>query len=193
MKRSYLFFQTDASGSDDGGGTEGEGSGTPAPTPPAGDPESQADKDNESSTGDATLQAARREAAKYRTERNNLKEKVEKLEKDKLSDTEKVAKERDELKESTSELMQKNRDLRVQVLSGKAGIVDPEAASALLNWDGIKDPDDDKEIESALKALVKEKPYLSGVGGSSDGGAGDGSGGTVVNMNDLIRQKAGRG
>jgi hypothetical protein len=85
------------------------------------------------------------------------------------------------------------RDLQVQVLATKVGIVDPSAASALLDWSKIEDPDDDKQVEKALRELVKEKTYLVPAGGGSDGGAGNGAGGGTQDMNQMIRQAAGRG
>ncbi len=93
-----------------------------------------------------------------------------------------------------TELLDTNRRLRAQVLGAKVGIA-PEAradAAALLDWSSLGDPDSDDEVESALKKLVKAKPYLSGRSSSGvDAGRG-GSRDTGQDMNSLLRVAAGR-
>ena len=89
----------------------------------------------------------------------------------------------------------KNRNLRAQVIAGNLGIA-AEARSdvaVLLDWDSVDDPEDDKQLERALKALVKEKPFLLGGRDGADGGAGGSRDRTKTDMNSLIRAGAGRG
>lgn len=66
----------------------------------------------------------------------------------------------------------------VKFLSAELGIVDPEAAYALMAKDGVKVNDDGtvEGVKEALQNLVNEKPYLKGQPASPKGGA-DFSGG----------------
>lgn len=196
-RKSWLLFQTDPDGGSGAGGGTGSGDdpgGQGTTTPPEGEPAAPEAKGGETRmVPESEAQEARREAKNLRDRLKKSEEEKAALEAEKLSDNEKVVKERDDLKKSNKELATRTQTLRVQVLAGKAGIIDPEAASALLDWKALSDPDDDAEVEAALKQLVKDKPYLAGtVGGGSDGGAGDGSGGETEDMNQLIRQRAGR-
>lgn len=51
----------------------------------------------------------------------------------------------------------------VQLAAGRLGIVDPDAAVKLLDWDAIEYAEDGspRDVEAALKALLKSKPYLA--------------------------------
>lgn len=138
-------------------------------------------------------QEARREAQALRQRTKAAEEELKRLKDAQLSDQEKTAKERDEERSRADAAEKRVRDLQVQVLATKVGIVDPPAASALLDWSKIEDPEDDKQVEKALRDLVKEKTYLVPAGGGSDGGAGNGTGGGTQDMNSMIRQAAGRG
>jgi len=73
------------------------------------------------------------------------------------------------------------------------GIIDPEAAAALLDWDSVDDPSDQKSLEKALKQLAEARPWLRNAnGGGADGGAGRRDEGGSSDMNTLIRRAAGR-
>ncbi len=50
----------------------------------------------------------------------------------------------------------------VQLQAGKIGIIDPEAAVKLLDWDGLELDSDGrpKDVDEALKELVKARPWL---------------------------------
>lgn len=144
----------------------------------------------------ASATVPRAEAEEARREAKNLRDRLRAAEKERddlktaqMTDAEKIQKERDDALAASSDLEKRVRNLQVQVLAGKVGIVDPEAASALLDWTTIKDVDDSKEVEKALRDLAKSKPYLVGnVAGGGDGGAGNGAGsGGTGSMNDLIR------
>lgn len=145
-------------------------------------------------TASQELSRLRSEAAKYRTERNDLKKRLEELEGAGKTEVEKLTGKVSEYERSLSDLENTNRRLRAQVIGAKVGIA-PEAradAAALLDWSGIPDPDSDDEVESALKKLVKAKPYLSGKSSSGvDAGQG-GSRDTGQDMNSLLRSAAGR-
>lgn len=89
-------------------------------------------------------------------------------------------------------------EYEVKLEAGKLGIVDPEAAFKLLDLNGLKFDKDGrpKNTEDLLKALLEERPYLAGKSRQVRGNAGSGTDQTPagnVSMNDLIRQKAGRG
>ena len=52
----------------------------------------------------------------------------------------------------------------VQIAAGKLGIVDPDAAVKLLDWSSLEYADDGtpKDVDKALKLLLRERPYLAG-------------------------------
>jgi DNA repair exonuclease SbcCD ATPase subunit len=120
--------------------------------------------ESQGDTANPELSRIRQEAAKYRTERNELKKRLEELEGAGKTEVEKLTGKVSEYERSLGSLEDTNRRLRAQVLGSKVGIT-PEAradAAALLDWSSIEDPNSDDQVESALKKLVKEKPYLSG-------------------------------
>lgn len=51
----------------------------------------------------------------------------------------------------------------VQIAAGKLGIVDPDAAVKLLDWSALEYAEDGtpKDIDRALKTLLKARPYLA--------------------------------
>lgn len=108
-----------------------------------------------------------------------------------LSDQEKRDKEEADRKERDSALSKQNRELRVQLAASKLGIVDPEAASLLLDWDSVENPDDPKAVERALKGLVKDREWLVG-DNSVDGGSGRKSPTPSDDIDSQIRQASGR-
>ena len=112
----------------------------------------------------------RAEAAKHRTERNEARKAVEDLttrvkgfEDANKSELQKLADDKARLEQ---ELAARDRDVterevKVKVTSAaaKLNIVDPDAAYLLLDLASI-DAEDSQGVTKALKALVKEKPYL---------------------------------
>lgn len=199
MPKKDILFQPEGSGSGEGGGgSEGEGSqggdgGAQGGTggdgePPAGDGESQEGDAKDQMVPAAKLKEVNKEAQALRKRLRDAEKERDELKSSQMSEQEKVTKERDELKESVATLEAQTRDLTVQVLASKKGIVDPQAASKLLDWSKIEDPSDESAVEEALADLVKEKPYLTGnMAGGGDGGSGDGGTGGPTNMNDLLR------
>jgi chromosome segregation ATPase len=161
-------------------------------TPPA--PQEGTQEESQGDTANPELSRIRQEAAKYRTERNELKKRLEELEGAGKTEVEKLTGKVSEYERTLGSLEDTNRRLRAQVLGSKVGIT-PEAradAAALLDWSSIEDPNSDDQVESALKKLVKEKPYLSGKTNSGvDAGRG-GSRETGQDMNSLLRSAAGR-
>jgi hypothetical protein len=154
-------------------------------TPPAG----EADK----GTTDDEKASLRKEAAKYRTERNALAKKVEELEGAQKSDVEKLTDRMSKLEGTNTSLEARNRSLKIQVLASQVGIVDPELAAMSLERQSDLDWEDDDAVEKALQKLVKDKPHLAGsIPGGSDGGAGTSRRPETQDMNTLIRQSAGR-
>jgi len=195
MLNRILHLQTDPGGQGDGG-TGGNGDEGTDPTPPA----SQEDTAGQQTGADDQVPAsevrkANREAAKYRKELREAQARVEELEGASKTETEKLRETATKASAERETLKTANRTLRARVLAPSVGIADKNAAAdaaQLLDWSQIQDPENDAEIEEALRELVKDRPYLVGnVAGGSDGGAG---GGTVQGegMNELIRARAGR-
>lgn len=89
-----------------------------------------------------------------------LKDKVDAFERDKLTEDEKL---KADLNKYANELVpQKDkqiRSLQVQVQASKLGIVDPEAAEKLIDWNAI-DATDSTAVEQALSDLITSKPWL---------------------------------
>lgn len=131
------------------------------------------------------LEDARKEAAKYRTERKTLAEQLEqfkaeldKLQTAQLSEQEKKDKEYQraqakaaDLEAKLAETAKRNQELQARTLVQAAavplGIVDPETVYLLLREQGKLEPDeagalDAKRVTEALRDLLKAKPYLLG-------------------------------
>lgn len=144
----------------------------------------------------AEVTKLRKEAAGYRTELRKAQEALKEKEDAEKTDLQKAQGEVDDLKTQIATAETRARKATVLAVAGDVGIVKEARGDAadLLDWSSIEDPTDEKAVEKALKALVKEKPYLAGnTAGGADGGAGGGSGGArTSSMNDLIRAGAGR-
>ena len=158
---------------------------------------SQADTETDSgdkAAADAALKKANAEAAKYRRELRETQKKLEELEGAQKSDVEKLTDSVSKLKGDLSTVTEREKMLRLRVLAPSVGI-DPassEDAAKLFDWDSVKDPDDDAELESALKEFVKARPHFLAKGSGADGGAGGKRQDDTSDMNTLLRQAAGR-
>ena len=131
------------------------------------------------------LEDARKEAARYRTERKTLAQQLEqfkaeldKLQSANLSEQEKKDKEYQRAQQQAAELAaqlaetkKRNQELQarsiVQATAARLGVVDPDAAYVLLRDSVTLEPDeagnlDAKKITDALRDLLKAKPYLLG-------------------------------
>jgi hypothetical protein len=193
-KHRFLFSPDDPGGQ--GGGDD------PVLDPNAGDPEPGDAQEGTPGPGGqddlvprSELSKANREAAKYRKERNELQTRLASIEESEKTEVQKAKDRATALEESLKTEKQQNRELRVQVLATRVGVVREARSDAarLLDWDAIRDPDDEAEVEEALRDLVKEKPFLLGnVPGGADAGAGGTRDSGSQDMNALLRQAAGR-
>lgn len=177
-----------------GGATQADASTATAPL--EGTPDAQAG-DGQAGGDTVTADDARKlrsEAKNLRDRAKNAEAELEKLKAAQMSDSERRDRDLDSTRTEKQRLEKENRSLRVQVAAVKVGVrADAvDAAAALLDWDTVDDPSDAKAIERALKALVKERPFLSGVTNAADAGASGGEQANVVDMNQLLRRAAGR-
>jgi len=128
--------------------------------------------------------------------------------KESLSELERLKLEKEESDQKLIEATNRSNQFLIQSkvvsIASKLKIRDPEAAYILMNKDDISIDDNGKVlgIENSLKALIKEKPYLLDSGNDSNnqdpqsGGDDQNAGsnkpnGNSVDMNFLIRRKAG--
>lgn len=138
-------------------------------------------------------------AAEY----DKLKE-SEKTETQRLSDS--LAEAERRRQDVESELQRVRLDRAIETKALALGFVDPEAATKLVDRDAVTVGDDGKPdaaaVESALKSLLDDKPYLrstKAVAGKADqgvrgGGSSNGSsGGEGSNMDELLRRAVGKG
>jgi phage I-like protein len=162
-----------ASGESSGSASDdtGEGSVTDGDKGSAGDSESDLKRE---------LAAAKREAAKFRKERNTAKSELDKIQAEKLSETEREKLRADsaekKLSESTKRIQEAN--LRVALSTAKSPIVDIDTAAMWLNKRGIEYDEDGSplDVDKAISTLVADKPFLVGkatrTGSNTNGGAG---------------------
>lgn len=129
----------------------------------------------------------------------DLKKRAQELEDAKLSDTQRLQKEIDELKEkdaaNEARAKKSTRDTAIVAAARTAGAIDPDAMPALISTDDLEfdkagNPTNLKELLAKLK---KDKPMWFGAGGpgSFDGGSRQPTD-EPVDMNTAIRQAAGR-
>ena len=162
---------------------------TTPPTPQVGQPTPdttpQAGKGLDADALAKELEEARRDAAKYRTERKTLAQQLEqfkteldKLQSANLSEQEKKDKEYQRAQQQAADLgaqlaetKKRNQELQarsiVQATAARLGVVDPDAAYVLLRESVALEPDeagnlDAKRVTEALRDLLKAKPYLLG-------------------------------
>ncbi len=109
----------------------------------------------------------RREAADYRKRLRELEQTVKQHEEAKLSESERLQKRLAELErqQATYQRERQERTLKYETMlvASRLGIVDPEAAYKLLDTARIEFDEDGtpRNIEAALKELVKAKAYLA--------------------------------
>jgi len=192
------LFPDDGAG--DSGGSSDSGEGSDGAQDGAGG-QSQADTAAAQAAADTTsaeLKEARKQAGKYRTERNELQKQLDAVKNAGQSDDEKRTSEITTRDAQIATLTERNRELSVQVLAGKVGI-DPDLTDLVVGavpWDEL-DSDDPKALEKALKGLAKERPTILADARRQgfDGGAGgrNGSAGSGANVDNQIRALAGMG
>lgn len=132
----------------------------PLEAPPAPSPEPTAEP---KVFDEAYVKGLRTENANWRIKSKELQDKVDALEREKLSEVDAlkldVTKYKDDIVPTLTRDVQ---TLRVQVEAAKLGIVDPEAASLLLDWKSINDG---TPISDALLNLVEARPWLKQAAG----------------------------
>lgn len=114
---------------------------------------------------EAEIRKLRAEAAGYRTkakEGETAKAELEKLRQAEMTEQEKREARIKELEAQNAEAITKVKQSTVRAMASELGFADPKDAAKLL--DSI--PDDEKELEDALKGLLKTKPYLAKSAGS---------------------------
>ena len=114
---------------------------------------------------EAEIKKLRQESASYRTKAKDgesAKAELDKLRQAEMSEAEKREARIKELESQNAEAITKVKQSTVRAMASELGFADPKDAAKLL--DSI--PDDEKELEDALKGLLKPKPYLASVTGS---------------------------
>jgi hypothetical protein len=125
----------------------------------------------------SALKKARSDSTKHWSRAKELEEFKSKFDADKLTETERWQKQATDLQSKydsdTSALTERIVGYEVKLQASKLGIIDPDAASQLLNWDALEYDDDGMptNVEDLLKDLLKRKSYLGPKGASSAGGA----------------------
>ncbi len=99
----------------------------------------------------AQLKEARREAAKHRTEKNEVEKKLKVFEDAQLTESDRIKKEAEEAKAALAQAKAEARNAKIEAAATKLGFHDP--ADALVIGDA-------EDIETALQELAKKKPYL---------------------------------
>lgn len=141
-----------------------------------------------------TPEAARKLRSEANALRKRLKDAETKLtdrETAELSEKQKLERDLTTATATRDQLEAEVRTLRAQQIASKVGIrADAlEMAVKSLDWESIDDPTDAKEIERALKELVKASPFLSSRPDGLDGGRGSGNGsrgGNGDSLTDLL-------
>jgi hypothetical protein len=163
---------------------------------------SQADgADNASGDQDAAvrreLEEARREAARYRTEAAKLKSEKQAAEDAKLPEQERLQRRLADLERQASTFEQERREWRVREAvtqaAVKLGFRDPADAylhgASRIEYDDAGMP---TNVESVLRAVLREKDYLSATGRVTYDGGVRGQPAKGQDMNAVLRAAAGR-
>ena len=184
-------------GSDDGAGNDGDSKdGKGDDGDGAGGDDSQTGKTFKQSDVDAIIsKRLARERKAWEKEAADKAKKAAMTEADRL----KTEKEEAERKAEAATQTANNRLIRAEVLAEAATMgLNAKAALKLVDMDSIEMDDDGNisGVDKALKAALKEFPFLKGessakpLGDNQGGGGGDSSG--KADMNAFIRRKAGR-
>ena len=125
----------------------------------------------------SALKKARSDSTKHWSKAKELDDLKAKLEADKLTETERWQKQATDLQSKydsdTSALTERIVRYEVERQAAKIGIIDPDAAAQLIDWDALEYDEDGtpKNADALLKDLLKSKPYLAGKTQASAGGA----------------------
>lgn len=127
----------------------------------------------------------RNEAAKYRTEFDAVKQKLDTLESQSLTETQKIQRERDQLAKERDDLLKEQHVNKAMAAAARAGARYPDAVAVLVS-------NDTKDYEAAIKEVRRKYPDMFRQSSGADGGAGGDNNNGNLSMNDLIRQRVGR-
>jgi hypothetical protein len=112
------------------------------------------------------VETLRREAADFRKRATTAEGKVQQHEREQLSETERLTAELNDTKTKATELEQRYQNALIQTAiereAMKLGAIDPDVVFALVDRTSIKFDDEGHVTgaDSAVKALLKDKPYL---------------------------------
>lgn len=140
----------------------------------------------EADTTPHDLEAAR----KLRREAQQLRKRVEELERERLSETERLQKDYEETKAALEARTAELRLIRAEAATRDAGAIYPDLVASRLPDEAIDDP---KALAAAIKDLKATYPNMfRSANGSADGGAGQQGQAKEqgTTLNDLIRDYA---
>ncbi len=180
---------TGSGGGQAGGGQAGEGSGeqpgaagAQGGAAGAGDAMSLEQVQAELEKARKALKDANAESAGRRKRLEELEGAEAERERAKLSEVERAAKDAQAAQQKAQDLETRLAEMdrkhkaavvqyEVKLQAAAMGIIDPDAAVKLLDWDTLEFGEDGapKNVEAALKKLVAAKPYLVKAQGSSSG------------------------
>lgn len=125
----------------------------------------------------AYVKQLRAEAAENRRKLRDLETAAKVAEDAKLSETERTTRRLAELERQQTDWQRERQELTtryaIERQAAQLGIVDPDAAYRLLDLASIEYDEDGKpkDVEKALQALLKQRPYLAGQQGAASAGA----------------------
>lgn len=182
---------TQGTGTADDDGALG-GTDDTANKPPEGTDGDPGGADDDQGTDDGARKA-RREARALRERLKAAEAELDTHRKATETETQRVTRELEGERAKTEQLETRVRELGVMVQATRLG-VRPEAAdvvAGLIDWTEV-DATDDADVAKAIKAILKQKPFLASGSEGLNGGEGRGAGGGDGTPNDLIRRLAGR-
>lgn len=182
-----LLFEPDGGEGDDGGTGDGDGDGDGAGDDEALTPEEAKALREENAALKASAAKAKTEAARKAKAEADAKRQKAQEEGDAATLQKELDKEKARADAAEAALIRNG----ARAIATELGAVDPATVVTLLDWDSIGDPTNEAEVKQAIRALLKDKPYLRKQ--TEKTGAGEGGTGNVAGtMNDIIRSAAGR-
>jgi DNA-binding Lrp family transcriptional regulator len=132
------------------------------------------------------LEAAR----KLRREANALRKRVEELEREKLSETERLQRDFEATTTERDTLRETLRAMRAEAATRDAGAIYPDLVAARIPAEALDDPE---ALTAAMKDLKATYPNMfRNANGSADGGAGQGGMATEISASDALRAMKGQ-
>ncbi len=139
----------------------------------------------------SALKKARTDSTKHWSRAKELEEFKSKLDAEKLTETERWQKQATDLQSrydsDTGALTERIVRYEVERQAQRLGIIDPDAAAQLIDWDALEYDEDGtpKNAETLLKDLLKAKPYLAGKAAPSTAGGATNPGRATANTAQL--------